>query len=95
MRGEKRAMAKNIYSGVTVKKFDELSGELALKNCLGDENCRRYIPEEWSKPKAKYSRGFCWSILASEYPDYTSQVLNNAEKIRDPTQFSKEEEMPL
>lgn len=71
MRGDKKAMHKTIFYGKTIRKYPELSGEMALKNCQSDPDCKAFIPDEWFKPNAKYSRNFCWSILATVQPDYT------------------------
>jgi hypothetical protein len=65
MRGEKKAMHKNIYYGATIRKYKELSGDYALKQVQSDAACKEYIPDEWFKPQAKYSRNFCWGILAT------------------------------
>ena len=65
-------MHKSVFYDKTVRRFDELSGEFALKQCQSDVTCKQYIPDEWFVPDAKYSRDFCWGILATVQPDFTA-----------------------
>lgn len=61
-------------------RFAELNANNALEMCLQDELSWKYIPDHWSKPKARVDRRFLWIILATVKPDFTKMVLENAYK---------------
>jgi len=78
----KLVLTKETARVLTVQRYPELSTKFVLEQCLRDEETIKFIPEHWTKPKARVSREFLWVVLASIQPDYVKLVVDHAYKQR-------------
>jgi hypothetical protein len=68
--GEKLALNKRLTITVQVLRYKELQAKCILAEMKKDPKCMAYVPEHWLKEKAKISRAFLWTILATVRSDY-------------------------
>jgi hypothetical protein len=70
------------WKPIEVKQYPELKTEFALEQAKTDPEVMKYIPDHWFRPKSKIDRAFLWNILNSKQPDYTGQIVKNANNKR-------------
>ena len=88
-------MLKKEAPQITIKKFDELSADFALKCCKDDPACMMFVPDEWLKPGHKICRKYLWKVLAKVHPDFVDQLYLHALKLRDPDEQNDPNKQPM
>ena len=82
MTARKKTLKIGVARISEIPKFAELSTEFALDQCKQDVECNKYVPEHWSRPKAKKCREYLWAILATFQHEFVKQCLRHAQDQR-------------
>ena len=68
---------------INIKRYKELDAKWALKQCELDDTCKKYVPDAWFKANAKICRKYLLAVLATHAGDYFTQIVTNANEIRE------------
>lgn len=80
--GTNKALKLSVAKKITVPLYAELNTNFALEQCKKDATCMKHIPDHWMKQKLKKDRDYIWTVFSTLQFDFTKQVVNHADSIR-------------
>ena len=80
--GKKSVFKNDKVTKISPTKYPEISNAFALAQIKDCPEALQVIPSHWYRPKAKVDRNYLWSILQTVLPEWTTSVLQHADRQR-------------